>query len=46
MTCIKSKKKVRFSHIKKRGKGILELGMNRSRVRISKLLSLMREEES
>lgn len=39
-------KKDRFSHIKKRGKGILELKMNKSCTRDSKLVSLTGEKES
>lgn len=39
-------KKDRFSHIKKRGKSILELKMNKSRTRDSKIVSLTGEKES
>lgn len=45
-TCIMSKKKDGFSHIKKRGKDTLELRMNRLYTRDSKLVSLTAEEES
>lgn len=44
--CIMFKKKDGFSYIKKRGKDILELRMNRLYIRDSKFVSLIVEEES